>query len=1257
MGNKIRILLLILTVSFLATAIMINNMVTEDDMLELDTRTLTSNIHKQEGIINKIFSDSALMKAFVNVEVYPSQVLDLTEKYRSDHRIFFYIYKNHEPVFWNTNIYVPRTDSGIQSDAVYIQEEGRSFIVKRKVLTRNTTVLALIPVKTHFAINNEYLPNSFSSKLIKTNNLTIADYTDSESIRNIYSQDGSYLFSVRLNQGKHNNVFMDIQFLCWIFASICFIILVNNICLMLAKQGHPWASVVFFALTLVLTRYVDLHTNWLASSSSRGLFDPKYYAYNAILPNLWAFFMTTVFIGWLVLYCRSILPYLKAQLTKIPNKFAPVLSFIALLSIYLISNLLFFHISTLITNTTAINLDLTNLLSFDGYSWLNILIFCINMVILLYFIETVVSILRSLLPNKIAFLNVQLITLVTAIVLNAIIVGENTFFNIFLAGIIMLRAYSKVRVNLAVSTFILTLVFLAFMTTSVYMRAIQDKMKREMEISVKQLDAEDDLNATALFSELENQIVNDQRFRQLFGISLPNTQTSVINDYIKTNYFSGYLSKFEFNGYYYFNDRPLGDYRNNKIDEYREKVINKSTKVQQTDNFYRVRSELGTHEYFLQFDIPFDGPDSEQVVQVFINLKNRAFGTATPYPVILSDSKTEFIRNYQNNNSSFALYRDGNLVTQNGSFTYPNTDEVFQGRIQEYVTLEDYNGYYNVIYKPDQHTTLVVSTQQLNLWQSIAVFSFLFLCLYIYFLLFGAATYAITLINQKSFSIRSVRYQFKLIINRIQYSTRIQTMIIGVVIFTVIISGLISFVSISGQLEKSKVQQRLTYALDVAKKIENSTAASVSNSESHILETVKRLSESSVTDFNLYNKNGKLIYTSQPRIYDMGLVSEFINPIAFNDLNVLKKTDSFIKERVVFFEYNSSYATIQNSEYNSVLFINIPYFTSTEEENESQNLLLNTLLNIYTIIILALGFLTVMIANSITKPLNLIGKKLSQTIFSNKPNEPLYWQRDDEIGALVKEYNFMIVKLEENAKQLRNAEREYAWREMAKQIAHEIKNPLTPMKLGIQQLTRSYKENDPRFEARFYKVSNSFIEQINSLSKIATEFSNFAKLPDTHIVKINMIEKINKSANVFHNSHNTHIKVINNTDYEKLFVLGDKDQLLRTFNNLIKNSIEASIGRKKHLISIILEHVDGNHIKIIVKDNGMGIPKEVIPKIFQPNFTTKSSGTGLGLAFVKKTIESMNGDISFVTFEGIGTTFTIILPIYEEEQDTGTKED
>lgn len=1253
MGNKIRILLLILTVSFLATAFMINNIITQDDMLELDTKTLSENLHKKESKIDRIFSDSSLLKMFSNVELYPSQVLEYTNQQYEQDRLFFYIYKNHQPIFWNNNIYVPLTDVGLNGDVAFIRDNNRSFVAKRKVLSPTMTVLALIPTKTHFPFNNDYLINIFATRLIPTNNLTIADYSDTENIKNIYSKNGSYLFSVKLNPGKHDNIFMTIQFLCWVFATFTFLILVNNICYLLARNGRPWISIFAFLVILTLTRVVDLNSNWLASKSSLGLFDPKYYAYNPALPNLWSFFMTTICVIWLVFYIRSIQIYLRVPLKKFSQSVTTLFALTAILSIYIISNLLFYHLSTLITNSSSVALDLTNLLSFSKYSWLNMLIICINMVILLYFIDAIVSILKSILPNTTSFLNVQLIALVSAIILNAIIIGENTFFNIFLASVIMIRAFSKVRVNLNMSTFILTLIFLALMTTSVYMRSLHNKVEREMKVTINQLEAEDDLNATALFVDIEKKILADEQLKRFFYNSLPNVPIQNINNYLKTYYFGGYLSKFEYTGYFYYNNEPLANYSNDKIEEFREKVINKSTKIPQTQNFYRVRSELGTHEYFLQFEIPLtelNSPDgNDNTVKIFLKLRNRAYGTSLPYPEILTDNRIEFVHNYHHSSSSFALYRAGTLITQNGAFTYPNNDEGFSPVLDEYKSLSDFNGYFHVVYKPNSATTLVVSTPQLTFWQNIAVFSFLFLSLYIFFILFNFIRYIILTLNQKSFNFRSIKYHFKLLVNRIQYSTRIQTMIIAVVIFTVVISGLISFISINSQLEKSKIQQRQTYILDVVKKIENNLQSSNKQSEAQIKEIISQLSETTVTDFNLYNKNGKLIFTSQPRIYESKLVSSFMNPHAFNSLNVLKKTDTFLKERIVYFEYDSSYATIKNNDYNSLVFLGIPYFTSVTEETESQNLLLNTLLNIYTIIILVLGFLTVMVANSITKPLNLIGRKLSETIFSNKPNEPLYWERDDEIGALVKEYNFMIVKLEENAKQLRNAEREYAWREMAKQIAHEIKNPLTPMKLGIQQLMRSYNENDPRFEERFNKFSNSFVEQINSLSKIATEFSNFAKLPDTILTKINIIEKINKSANTYHDSQNTYIKIINNTDNNQVFVLGDKDQLLRSFNNLIKNSIEASTGRKKHLISIIVEDFMDNKIKIIVKDNGMGIPSDVIPKIFQPNFTTKSSGTGLGLAFVKKTIESMKGEISFSTFEGVGTTFNIILPRYQDE--------
>src|SRR5690606_1437979 len=287
----------------------------------------------------------------------------------------------------------------------------------------------------------------------------------------------------------------------------------------------------------------------------------------------------------------------------------------------------------------------------------------------------------------------------------------------------------------------------------------------------------------------------------------------------------------------------------------------------------------------------------------------------------------------------------------------------------------------------------------------------------------------------------------------------------------------------------------------------------------------------------------------------------------------------------------------KNEEYKTVAYLNIPYYTTEKDATASKNLLLNTILNIYTFIIILFGFIAVALSSKITKPPDIVRQKLAETQLSNKINEPLYWERNDEIGMLIKEYNYMLIKLEESAKQLRDAEREKAWREMAKQVAHEIKNPLTPMKLGIQQLVRSYNEGDSRFAERFHRISNSIIEQIDSLSKIATEFSAFAKLPETNLVKINLVEERLKVMNLFNNSSNTSIILINETNEKNIYILGDHDQILRSFNNLFKNAIEAAVGRKKTRISVTLSYKDKDFVQIHIQDNGYGISEEVIPNI------------------------------------------------------------
>ena len=213
---------------------------------------------------------------------------------------------------------------------------------------------------------------------------------------------------------------------------------------------------------------------------------------------------------------------------------------------------------------------------------------------------------------------------------------------------------------------------------------------------------------------------------------------------------------------------------------------------------------------------------------------------------------------------------------------------------------------------------------------------------------------------------------------------------------------------------------------------------------------------------------------------------------------------------------------------------------------------------------------------------------------------------------------------------------------MAKQVAHEIKNPLTPLKLGLQLLDKSWKDKDPKFDQKFERFSKSFVEQIESLSNIASEFSAFAKMPDTRLERLNLFEVLTQAVTIFKQMDN--VRIDYQAPEEPFFINADRDQLLRCFNNLLKNAIEAAPADRMSLIAInnVITH---KNILLTIKDNGNGIPENLREKIFEPNFTTKSSGTGLGLAFVKNSIENAGGKVWFETAEGQGTTFYFSLPI------------
>jgi nitrogen fixation/metabolism regulation signal transduction histidine kinase len=322
-------------------------------------------------------------------------------------------------------------------------------------------------------------------------------------------------------------------------------------------------------------------------------------------------------------------------------------------------------------------------------------------------------------------------------------------------------------------------------------------------------------------------------------------------------------------------------------------------------------------------------------------------------------------------------------------------------------------------------------------------------------------------------------------------------------------------------------------------------------------------------------------------------------------------------------------------------YINIPYFTSSRDLNQEISNFLVTLLSLNAFIFLISGVISVFLTNRITNSFSWIGEKMRE-INLGRHNEEITWTKKDEIGGLVAEYNKMVRKLEQSAVDMAKTEREGAWREMARQVAHEIKNPLTPMKLSIQYLQKAIDNNAPNVKELSSSVASTLIEQIEHLSKIASEFSQFANIGNPRTEVFDLHETLH-SLVLLHSSQD-HIIIEWKPLSRKLMVRADKTQINRLFTNLLQNAVESIPEDQKGRVVVSEEAGDGEMV-ITVADNGAGIPAEMEEKIFSPNFTTKTSGTGLGLAMCKGIVENSKGRIWFDTRAGEGTSFHVALPL------------
>jgi two-component system, NtrC family, nitrogen regulation sensor histidine kinase NtrY len=388
--------------------------------------------------------------------------------------------------------------------------------------------------------------------------------------------------------------------------------------------------------------------------------------------------------------------------------------------------------------------------------------------------------------------------------------------------------------------------------------------------------------------------------------------------------------------------------------------------------------------------------------------------------------------------------------------------------------------------------------------------------------------------------------------------------------------------------------------------------------------------------------NGTLMATSRPEVFEKGLVSPLMDHIAYQDMTV-KNSSNFIQhEHIGGLEYLSAYVPLMNEVGSKIGYLNLPYFTREMEFRQEVTTFILAFINIYVFLLLASILAAYFIATRITDPLKLIRKHLQGVQLGKNPI-PIKYRSDDEIGILVSEYNRKVEELANSAELLAKSERESAWREMAKQIAHEIKNPLTPMKLNIQFLQRTDPKNIENYDEVMKRVTDTVIEQIDNLSAIATEFSNFAKMPRAQNERFNLSERLKDIVKLY--NYTDESEFITHFDgAEKLEVCADKEQFSRAIINLIKNAIQAVPENGKG--KIVIEVNDEKESALVkIADNGKGIPDNLTESIFVPNFTTKTSGAGLGLAITKSIVDNFKGEIWFDSELEKGTTFYIRIPL------------
>jgi two-component system nitrogen regulation sensor histidine kinase NtrY len=1165
-----------------------------------------------------------LMKNDNEIIQYSSKSMNLCNK---DEELLL-IYQNDSLKYWSdNNVPVPEFYDDRVFGKSFNHFENGWFIIER-LNYKNKKLVGLQLIKHDYKYQNEHLRNNFQNDFKLSSEIKLSL---SEGKNNVYGSDEEFLFSLQLPGSitiGNRNIF--VLFLLYLPGFLFFISFLHHAHKEFTKTfRRKWVFILTFLIDLIILRIVLVYFRIPRILFESELFSPLNYASSTMLASLGHLMIDTIL---LLMFAYVVNSSLKPEIniSRVKPVFRSVLTIIIFLLIVLLYKGLISVFSSIIIHS-SIPLDLNRILDFSFFSVISYLII-VSLVFSFFFLSSKLLYLINILTNSLKKQRIALLVSLTLVIVLTYLTTYDRLLNtivlliyIISFGIFINRKEEFVRFT----TVVFYLFLFAFFATNILQKNLKIKEKETRKLLAVKLSAEQDPVAEFLFNSIENKIYSDNVLKKkIIAAAYNDSLEAETIEYLQKNYFNEYWSKYDLQVTICAQNKLLDiefeDVIMNCYEYFDKKISDMGVKTANPGLFY-MDYGFGDDSYLavLKFE-----KNNDTLVRAYIETVSKIVPKGLGYPELLIDSEVDEKSN--TSEYSYAIYKENDLFKLVGKYPYSRNAGDYDNGIAGFRFFDE-NNFNHLFYSPDPKTSIVVSRADNDFLDIFAPFSYFFIFFGIYVLFF----------------LIIIHFPFRNAFVQLNFRNQIQFSIVSTIIASFLLIGLTTLTYIIS-LNNDKNTDILTEkAHSVLIELEHKLAEEdelTPEIQEYLSVLLIKFSNVFFSDINLYDLNGKLLASSRPQIFEEGLISDRMNTEAFRAMSYERKSNFIQEERICNYEYLSAYVPFRNYDNKLIAYLNLPYFAKQDELRDEISTFLVAFINIYVILIAIAVLIALLVSNYISRPLKLIKDKMRSLQFG-KSNEKIRWERKDEIGNLISEYNRMIDELAESAGLLAKSERESAWREMAKQVAHEIKNPLTPMKLNVQHLKKAWDEKAEDWDERLAKFSDTLIEQIESLSDIASEFSDFANMPKAKNEKTDLSEVIRNSIELHNNYDNISLDYLADEEMS-YFILADKKQILRVFNNLIKNSIQAIGNKKDGQVSIKIETLDKTYI-IKVIDNGSGIAKDQGDKIFIPSFTTKSSGMGLGLSMVRSIVISSGGSIRYTSEPGKGTTFYITLPKFE----------